>query len=363
MVHLQRSQKFSSDRVTIVAAARACRADASIDVVVAGRSNAYPSIAAIGQFVAITWGATAKGGATDIYSAISRDGGRTFGRPTQVNDRADSPASLSGEQPPRVSLVPRRRTGPVGRRAWTAKAPEGTRLLSARSDDGGRSFAPPGAGARQRRPGQPRLAGDRNRSDGRVVAIWLDHREPRRRERRPARRTHAGHQHGAEHGAQQMDGVARAQLSKLFFGAGRTPRRRACARRRRVLLLQDGDRDRRQRGDIRGVAARLSRKHARHRLHHVARRRPDVFSAGSHQRGRLGAQGLSGERPGDRGRRQRPHPRGLAHADPAREASPPWRCSMPHRWTVIGSHRGSGSRPRGCPGIHRSRSTRAVEWS
>src|SRR5262245_45609243 len=66
-------------------------------IAVKDRSNAYPSVAALGQFAAIAWGASTKEGATDIYSAISHDGGRTFGAPTRVNQVAGD-ANLSGEQ-------------------------------------------------------------------------------------------------------------------------------------------------------------------------------------------------------------------------------------------------------------------------
>src|SRR4029453_8974629 len=49
-----------------------------LDIAVKDRANAYASLAASGPLAAIAWGATAKE-ATDIYVAVSRDGGRTFG--------------------------------------------------------------------------------------------------------------------------------------------------------------------------------------------------------------------------------------------------------------------------------------------
>ena len=122
MDHLKLFRSFLLT-LTIVAVSPGLPSGRAIDVGVAGRSNAYPSIAAIDQFVAITWGAAAKGGATGVYSAISRDGGRTFAAPIAVS-RADSPASLSGEQPPRVSLVPRRGHEPAVVVVWTSKTPE-----------------------------------------------------------------------------------------------------------------------------------------------------------------------------------------------------------------------------------------------
>ena len=45
-----------------------------IELGVPGRTNAYPSVAADGRFVAIAWGAT-KDGTTEVYVAISRDSG------------------------------------------------------------------------------------------------------------------------------------------------------------------------------------------------------------------------------------------------------------------------------------------------
>ena len=50
--------------------------------------------------------------------------------------------------------------------------------------------------------------------EGRVLAIWLDHRELAKGGAAPM--SHAEHQHTAK-APQQTDGVARAQLSKLFF--------------------------------------------------------------------------------------------------------------------------------------------------
>jgi len=55
-----------------------------LDIAVKDRANAYASLAASGQFVAIAWGASAMEGSTDIYIAVSRDGGRVFGAPRRV---------------------------------------------------------------------------------------------------------------------------------------------------------------------------------------------------------------------------------------------------------------------------------------
>ena len=227
---MTRIERFNAPRdilaiAVFVVAAVSAPSGRSSDLAVEGRNNAYPSIAANGRFVALTWGASTKEGATDIYSVSSTDGGRTFGRPTQVND-ASSQASLSGEQPPRIALVPGPKHVPSIVVTWTAKAAGGTRLLAARSDDGGQSFSRPGALPGSDAPGNRGWEATATDRDGRVVAVWLDHRELAQTAQAGAPTSHAGHQHGAS-SAQQQDGAARAQLSKLFFarlGNGETAR-------------------------------------------------------------------------------------------------------------------------------------------
>ena len=181
-----------------------------------GRANATPSMAADHQFVAVVWGATLQGGGTDVYAAVSRDGGRAFGAPVRVND-VDGNASLGLEQPPRISLVAHAGHDPSIVVVWTAKAKEGTRLLTARSDDGGRSFARATAVAASEAPGNRGWLSTAVGRDGRVLALWLDHRETAST-RSAAPMTHEGHDHAAMTAA-KADGVARAQLSKLWFSA------------------------------------------------------------------------------------------------------------------------------------------------
>jgi hypothetical protein len=183
------------------------------ELAVTGRSNANASIAASGSFVAIAWGATA-GSTTDVYIASSRDGGRTFGRPARVNDLASS-ANLSGEQPPRVTLIPRAGHDPSVVVVWTAKGTTGTRLLSARSDDGGTSFGRPAAVPGTEAPGNRGWHAVATDRAGDIVAIWLDHRELAP-SGSGAGSGAAAHDHAA-HAARETDGVARAQRSKLFF--------------------------------------------------------------------------------------------------------------------------------------------------
>ena len=159
---------------SVVAVALAVSLSAAIAdrLAVTGRSNATPSIASDGDVVAIAWGASTPAGATDVYAAVSRDGGRTFGPPVRVND-VDGDARLNGEQPPRVAVRGTARDRGLDHR----RARNGTKLVQSRSDDGGRTFAKatpvPGGDAAGNR-GWENAVADRN---GRVYAVWLDHRE------------------------------------------------------------------------------------------------------------------------------------------------------------------------------------------
>jgi hypothetical protein len=185
-------------------------AQAPVLLGVPARANESVSVAAEGRFVAVVWGASTTGG-TDVYSAVSRDGGVRFGAPVRVNAAAFD-ARVGGEQPPHVVLVPRRGAEPALVVVWTAKRPEGSRLLTARSDDGGASFGAtsivPGTDAAGNR-GWESVAVD---AGGRVHVLWLDHR----------RMAVATHQHGAPSPASatastaKPDPVERASLSQLY---------------------------------------------------------------------------------------------------------------------------------------------------
>ena len=184
----------------------------TVELRVQGRVNAYPSIASAGSLVAVAWGASASDGTTEIYAALSRDNGRAFARAVRVSDRS-SPARLAGEQPPRIVLVPQTSREPSIVVVWTGKADAGTRLLSARSDDGGRTFSAaalvPGSDAAGNR-GWESAAAD---GTGGVAALWLDHREL-------AQAAGAAHAHSEHHHAPldtSVDGAIRAQSSKLLF--------------------------------------------------------------------------------------------------------------------------------------------------
>jgi hypothetical protein len=177
-----------------------------------GRANATPSLAAGGQFVAVAWSATDTAGVTDVFAAVSRNGGRTFSKAVRVGDERH--ASLGIEQPPRISLVPRAGRDPEVVVVWTVKSKDGSRLLVAQSQDGGTSFARatllPGSDAGGNR-GWESTAVDR---DGHVMAVWLDHREMS--SSGGASMHHEGHDHTAA-GTAKSDGAARAQASKLYF--------------------------------------------------------------------------------------------------------------------------------------------------
>ena len=186
-------------------------AAASSELTVAGRRNATPTVAADGDFVAVAWGAAEASGSTDIFAAVSRDGGRSFGAPVRVNHIAGD-ARVNGEQPPHIALVPRPRRDPAVVVVWTTKGENGTKLLQSRSDDGGRAFAPatlvPGTDAHGNRGWQAIAVNPA----GRVDVVWLDHRELAH----DASMAASHHDHKA---AGKPDGVAMAQQSKLFVAS------------------------------------------------------------------------------------------------------------------------------------------------
>jgi hypothetical protein len=188
---------------------------------VEGRSSATPSLAAYGEFVAVAWGASLPNGPTDIFLSMSRDGGKTFGAPIRVNDK-EGDARVNGEQPPRVVL--QRANPPIVTVVWTTKGAKGTRLVYARSDNGGRSFSPaatvPGGDAAGNRGWQTAAVLRRAKASSSATAsaerqdvsvVWLDHRELVRQESMAT----AHHQHSGG----KPDGVAMAQKSKLYLAS------------------------------------------------------------------------------------------------------------------------------------------------
>ncbi|HXE79749.1 MAG TPA: sialidase family protein [Vicinamibacterales bacterium] len=180
---------------------------AVITLDVPGRADATPWIAASGPFAAVVWGAR-DGSGTDVFAAVSRDGGSTFGPPVRVN-KGPGEARLGGELPPRVALTHARGSAPPEIVVvWTARG-EQTAIKVARSRDGGRTFGAPALLQSPRAPGDrgwPSVAVD---ASGRVHAVWLDHRGLA--EHRTASRDHRRH---APH-----DGVAMAQRSGLYYAS------------------------------------------------------------------------------------------------------------------------------------------------
>jgi len=185
----------------------------AVDLSVHGRASATPSVAAAGDLLAVAWSASLPGGVTDVFAAVSRDGGRSFGAPVRVND-VDGDARVTGEQPPRIAVA-----GSVLTVVWTAKGANGTRLLQSRSTDGGKTFAKstvvPGSDAAGNR-GWENTTVDRR---GRVFVVWLDHRELARQDGEVAAGHHDHAAHAAAAGGAKPDGVAMAQRSKLFIGS------------------------------------------------------------------------------------------------------------------------------------------------
>jgi hypothetical protein len=182
---------------------------------VPGRANATPWIAARGAVVVVAWGASVSG-KTDVFAAVSRDAGATFGPAVRVNT-VSGEARLTGEMPPRVALGPGRGSSlPEVAVLWTARG-KATEIKTSRSRDGGRTFDAPivlqAAGAPGDR-GWPALALDHA---GATHALWLDHRGLAAA---PAANGGRGsHQEGAPH-----DGVAMAQKSGLYYATAVGPR-------------------------------------------------------------------------------------------------------------------------------------------
>jgi hypothetical protein len=193
------------------------------------RANATPWVAADGPFVAVSWGATTADGTADVFVAVSRDSGATFDAPAQVNTRAGE-ARLGGEMPPRVALYrPTLSADPDVVVLWTARGAS-TSIKVARSRDGGRSFGEPielqtaTAGDR----GWPGLTVDPR---GVAHAIWLDHRGLAAQKNAGSTHkghTAAGGADAAKGSAGaavrvEHDGVAMARRSGLFYAAVAPP--------------------------------------------------------------------------------------------------------------------------------------------
>jgi hypothetical protein len=176
---------------------------------VPGASNSTPSLAAAGQTVAAVWTA-AKDGSSNVYVAMSGDGGATFSAPTRVNDQ-DGDAGATNEQPPRVVISGsgRQRTVTV---VWSKRDTGSTRTRSdiirmARSTDGGRTFSP------ARVIHDLALTGARGWQsftlgpDGTLHAVWLDGRRAEQKMADTAKHT------GMEHKGQPPQELYHGTLS------------------------------------------------------------------------------------------------------------------------------------------------------
>jgi hypothetical protein len=198
-----------------------------IELRVAGRTNATASIASDDDTVAVAWSAALPSGTTDVYAATSRDAGRSFAAPVRVND-VDGDARVGGEQPPRVAIA-----NGVTTVVWTTKGAHGTRLVYARSSDGGATFSRavdvPGSDAAGNRgwenitivrPTASAGAAARGhsaptrRGAAYPMVVWLDHRDLAQQDGAVAA---SHHDHAAM--STTLDGVAMAQKSKLFVAA------------------------------------------------------------------------------------------------------------------------------------------------
>lgn len=184
---------------------------------VAGRSSQTPWAAAVGDFVAVAFGATTPEGKSDVFVAVSRDGGLRFSTPVRVNT-VEGEARLGGELPPRVGLVARSGGDPEIVVAYGAKT-QATEIRVARSSDGGVTFGPSralqAAGAAGDR-GWHAMALD---ARGEAHVMWLDHRglaagagDHHAHGGKPAGSTAA---HDMEKAA--IDGVAMAERSGLYY--------------------------------------------------------------------------------------------------------------------------------------------------
>ena len=193
---------------------------APVELAVDGRSNAHLSLAADGRRVAAAWIASSDAGA-DVFTAVSEDGGRTFGAPVRVNDVAGD-AGGNGEQPPRVVL----KKGAIAV-VWVSKRQGVAGIRAARSTDGGRTFpaartiSPDGVtGAR----GWESAAID---DAGVIHAAWLDgrHASPSPAVTRPASAEQAQPSPAAARPAVAPKPDASAGGAKHVHGAGHAPMR------------------------------------------------------------------------------------------------------------------------------------------
>src|SRR5262245_1139700 len=88
------------------------------------RASANVSLAADQSFVVAVWSASVSTGAADVFAAVSRDAGTTFGPPVRVNSTLGD-VRANGEQPPRVTLTHGMGKVPTVVVMWTARGAGG----------------------------------------------------------------------------------------------------------------------------------------------------------------------------------------------------------------------------------------------
>ena len=194
-----------------MAASVAPQAPTPVYLTVPGRTSANVWLAAEGARVAAAWGASRPGGGTDVYLAVSSDGGRTFSTPTRVNDR-EGTARVIGEAAPRVTFVARRGQSSAIDVLWVSRE-SATDIRLARSLDDGRTFGPSRTLQAKGAVGNRGWATLTSDVRGGTHALWLDHRGMAAPAGAPE------HQHGAA-GAE----VLPAQGSALYYSDGTTER-------------------------------------------------------------------------------------------------------------------------------------------
>ena len=201
--------------VTVTVLLMVCAAsaqDRTTTLRIEGRANAFPWIAAERSFVAVAWGVPVPEGGADVFVAVSRDAGQSFGSPVRVNTVSGT-ARLGGELPPRVALTRTDAGDPSIVVVWGAKAGT-TDIRVSRSVDGGRTFSESTV------LNAKGSAGDRGwhaavvDSSGIVHAMWLDHRGL-------AGRPKGEHDHHAGLDMSQFSGLYYAAVSTGASGASR----------------------------------------------------------------------------------------------------------------------------------------------
>ena len=161
---------------------------------VPGADNRGVALASAGAHVVATWTAT-MGNVTNVYAAVSRDGGLSFSSPTRVN-QIDGDARVSGEQAPRVA---------IGRNVvvlWQSRAKNLTTIRLARSTDEGATFQPATTIHSEGLAGTRGWASLTLDARDTAHAVWLDAR-PQGQSSTASMPAAAGHVHAAHKSTQQ----------------------------------------------------------------------------------------------------------------------------------------------------------------